>query len=337
MNKTLSKTVKQLLIPATLFLVFVICIGLGMIFMTGNTVDIDYDMNYYSGVQLLPFHIDLPFASTIVLVCFSFCLAVFVFISNMKTIKAAKVTEQELIIENTSLVQLNHMQTELMNTIFHEVRTPLAVLASYSSLVALELKSKNGDERTIADLDKIVEEAKRVSSLMESMNRIALNGEKSKKRVKLDLGELIEQAAGLYQHIFEQRDIKMELVLADELLVFVSPEELTQVLFNLLKNAKDHTEEGKVSIIAKKENDEIIVTVSDTGSGIPSELLPKLFERGVTTNELGMGIGLAICKEIIEAHNGVIIIESELAGRRKGTRVTFTLPAVRKDDENDRV
>ena len=337
MNKTLSKTLKQLLNPVTLFLVFIICIGLGMIFVTSNTVDIDYDPNYYSDVKLLSFHIGLPFVSMMAVVCFLFCLAVFVFISNIKTIKAAKITEQELTRENASLTQLNHLQMELMNTIFHEVRTPLAVLASYSSLVALELKSKNGDERTIADLDKIVEEAKRVSNLMDSMNRIALNGEKSKKRVKLDLGELIEKTAGLYQHIFEQNNIKMELVLADELFVFVSPEELTQVLFNLLKNAKDHIEEGKVSIIAKKENDEIIVTVSDTGSGIPSELLPELFNRGVTTNKFGMGIGLAICKEIIEAHNGVIIIESELAGRRKGTRATFTLPAVRKDDKNDRV
>jgi len=293
-----------------------------------------YDIYHNSGIQMMPFYANLTFMSAMTRVYFCFCIAAAVFISNRKTAKAAEIAEQQLAVEVKSLAQLNQMKTELMTTISHEVRTPLAVLASYSGLVAMELKNKEGNEQTIANLDKIVDEAKRVANLIDSMNKLTLNKEKLEKRVNLDLSELIEQTAGLYHHIFERSNIKMDLALDAGLFVFASPEELTQVLFNLLQNARNHTEQGEVSIMAKKENDHVVITVSDTGRGIPSELFPNLFERGVSGTKVGMGIGLAICKEVIDDHNGTITVESDLIGINKGTRVIFTLPIIQMVDEN---
>ena len=282
-----------------------------------------HDLNYQLGIFLIPFSIDLPFLFTIAYIYLFYCLAAVVFISNMKAMRIAQAAEQKLAAENTALTQLNHMKTDLMTTISHEARTPLAVLASYAGLVAMKLSSQGGSEETIANLDKITKEAKRVASLIDSM-KLTLNKEKPKKHSKVNLTELIEKTAKLYHHIFERDDIEMDLVLDDELFVLGNSSELTQILFNILQNAKDHTEQGKISITAKKEDDSIVVTLSDTGTGIPSELIPKLFERGISGTKFGMGIGLPLCKEIMEAHDGMITVESELNGENRGTRIILT-------------
>ena len=296
-----------------------------------------YDLYRHSHLQMIPAVARLPLVSTMTRVYFCFCMAVAVFIANKRDADETKAAEQQLAVEVESLARLNTIKTELMETISHEARTPLAVLASYSGLVALELKNRNGNEQTVANLDKIVEEAKRVANLIDSMNKLTLNKEKAEKRVNLNLGELIEQTAKLYHHIFERNEIEMELDLDDRLFVLGNPEELTQVLFNLLQNAKDHTEHGKISITAKKENDQIVIIVADTGAGISSELMPYLFERGISGTEFGMGIGLAVCKEIIDAHNGTITAESESTGINRGTRFIITLPTVREEDESGTV
>jgi len=269
-------------------------------------------MDHHSGALLLPFYFNTLFLSIMAYVYFLFCLAATVFISNIKDIESIKTAEQQLVAEVTSQARMSQLKTELMDTISHEARTPLAVLASYSGLVAMELKNKSGYERTVADLEKIVEEAKRVAGLIDGMNKFALHKSDVEKRTRLNLSELIEQTTELYRRIFERNNIELDLKMEDKLLAFASPEELTQVLFNLLQNAKNHTEQGKVSVIAKKENDSIVVVVSDTGTGIPSEMLPYLFERGVSGTKFGMGIGLSVCKEIIESLNGGITIETKL-------------------------
>ncbi len=227
-----------------------------------------------------------------------------------------------------SLDRLNRMKTELMTTISHEARTPLAVLASYSGLVAMELRDKGVDAQTASDLDKIAFEAKRVAGLIDGMNSLT-SPETKAKRLSLDLGEIIKQTASLYRHIMERSGVELETDIAEDLPpVFGNPEELTQVPFNLLQNAKNHTFSGSVTVKAKRDGDYITVSVEDTGTGVPAELLPRVFEHGVHGNGNGTGLGLALCKEIIEAHNGTIYMESEI---NKGTVVTFILPGYKGD------
>ena len=110
--------------------------------------------------------------------------------------------------------------------------------------------------------------------------------------------------------------------------IFGNPAELTQVLFNLLQNAKNHTTSGSITISIISSSDLVTIYIEDTGVGIKPELLPDIFERGVKGGETGSGIGLAICKEIITTHDGTIQIESIL---EKGTKVTVTLPIYKED------
>ncbi|GHU89798.1 hypothetical protein FACS1894202_08600 [Clostridia bacterium] len=97
---------------------------------------------------------------------------------------------------------------------------------------------------------------------------------------------------------------------------------IVQVLVNLCANAGRHTKNGVVAITAKRAGDFAEFAVRDNGHGIAAELLPGVFNRGVSGND-ATGLGLAICKDVIGQHGGTIEIDSELG---KGTTVTFTLP-----------
>ncbi len=179
------------------------------------------------------------------------------------------------------------------------------------------------NEQTAADLDKIVSEAKRVAELIDSMKRLTMNAAEPAERVKLDIGELIRQTAALYRPILERSGVVLSVDVEAGLTVHGSAEELTQVVFNVLQNAKEHTESGNVSIRAASENAHVVIVVSDTGTGIAHGILAHAFERGVTGKEGGTGMGLAICKAIMDAHCGAIRIANREQG---GAAVTLTLP-----------
>ncbi|WP_178139329.1 sensor histidine kinase [Desulfovibrio litoralis] len=250
-----------------------------------------------------------------------------------KQLFAAQQAEQKLAMENTTLERINRMKTDLMTTISHEARTPLAVLASYAGLVSMSLKHKGMERETAADLDKIVSEAQRVADLIDTMKGQALSDVEPSARTPLDFGDLIQQVGRLYRPILKRDGVELHLDIEGEFPVCGNPEELTQVVFNILQNAKNHTEQGSVSISVARKNHSIIVSVCDTGSGIVPELLPRIFERGVkgTDNSTGggLGIGLGICKEIMEEHGGTIAIASD-----NGTTVTLVLPEYNKGGEH---
>jgi len=234
--------------------------------------------------------------------------------------------ERRLVAENAELDRANKLREEMMATISHEARTPLAVLASYSSLVALEMKEKNmGAPQVAADFDKIAHEAKRVANLIDRMKNLPLQKEKTAQRAEVDMGELVAQTTALYRQILARLGVSLFAdIPADLPPALGCPEELTQVVFNLLQNAKNHSEAGgSIVVTLESMEGELRIAVADTGAGIEPELLPRVFERGVHGGSGGAGIGLALCKEIVEAHGGRIWIESELG---KGTTVTFALP-----------
>jgi signal transduction histidine kinase len=90
-----------------------------------------------------------------------------------------------------------------------------------------------------------------------------------------------------------------------------------------LRNADRHTNDGEITVSAAVTDNEITFAVTDTGAGIDPELLPRVFERGISGETGGMGFGLSICRDIIEAHGGRIWLENE---QGKGTTASFTLP-----------
>ena len=104
---------------------------------------------------------------------------------------------------------------------------------------------------------------------------------------------------------------------------------ISQVISNLLSNAIKFTNEGIISVAAEKKDNEVLVSVKDTGAGIDAEILPRLFTKFATKSEIGgTGLGLFISKSIIEAHGGRILAENNntIVAGQKGATFYFTLP-----------
>jgi signal transduction histidine kinase len=120
-------------------------------------------------------------------------------------------------------------------------------------------------------------------------------------------------------------DIKI-LYESKDIFVKADKERLSQVIFNLLSNAIKFTKEGggSISVNTEKEDNHILVSVKDTGSGIDSEILPRLFSKFATKSYQGTGLGLFVSKSIIEIHDGKIWAENNSNG--KGATFSFSLP-----------
>lgn len=289
--------------------------------------------------DILSFKLDFLFPSTGSVVgeltemnMAEFALLVFVFFQmaamfrgTMREIAAAREAEQKLALENAALESANHLKADIMATISHETRTPIAVISNYTELIAMELRAQGVSEQHAKDLDTVSDEIQRIGRLMDDMQSLSRSRSEDARKAMISLSDVIRQTARLYAHILERRNTSLTVELPESLPpVFANPGEMTQVLLNLLQNAGKHTENGIVKVCAEAKGKEVIVTVTDTGEGIATELLPRVFERGVSGKENGTGIGLAVCRDIIKAHGGEIGIESRPG---EGTIVRFTLPA----------
>ena len=235
-----------------------------------------------------------------------------------------KIRMQRLAMENTALDRVNRLKTDLMRTISHEMRTPLAVISGFAEITAENSRKNSSDIQTAQNLDAIAVEAKRMADMMEEMRQLALAQEYSKDRRPVDIGSVINQIARLYEKVMERKGTVLKLNIASVLPpIYANEGELTQVFFNLLRNADTHTVNGEITITAEVSDGFLKTTICDTGTGIAQDLLPHVFDRGVHDEDGGTGYGLAICRDIITAYEGEINIDSQPG---KGAVVTFTLP-----------
>jgi signal transduction histidine kinase len=228
--------------------------------------------------------------------------------------------------ENELLERLSTMKSDLMTTISHETRTPLAVISSYTELIAMELRTQGVNEQHAKDLDTVSDEIQNIAGLIEEMQNFSRFKNEYKEKILTSLTDLISQITRLYSHILERHETKLIIEVPETLpLVYINPGKLSQVFYNLLQNTRNHTRGGEVTVTARMINNGTFIemSVSDTGEGIPPDLLPRVFQRGVTGRDSSMGMGLAVCKEIIMSVGGEIRIESDPG---KGTVVRFTLP-----------
>jgi signal transduction histidine kinase len=270
----------------------------------------------------IPDHMELN--KTVGMIFFTFYYAIVLALDQAETERNAvelRVKEQTLAADNTALDRFNRMREDLIAIVFHETMTPLAVLSGYAELVAMELRKQGVSGQTAKDLDNISAETMRIAGLLDALGSHYREQDKRLLKARFKLAGLINGAVRLYTPILQRKGTTLAFVALGDLPdVYAVPSEVTQVLFNLLQNARNHTENGEVKINAMANDSRITVTVSDTGSGVPPELLPHVFERGVSSG--GGGVGLAVCRKIIEEHDGTIDIESEPG---KGTTVWFTL------------
>lgn len=209
----------------------------------------------------------------------------------------------------------------------HEINNILMPLGNYAQAA---LNYPQDRELTEKALQKTIQNSARASEILESIMAM-VNGETAEVR-ECRLTNLATEVFSCIGRDFEKDGIKVKLNIPEDLTVNVVPVQFQQVIMNLVLNAHEAMQPrgGTLSIKAIKQDNEVVLTVADTGCGIRPENLDKIFKPFFSTKtpdsparRTGSGLGLAFCLEIIEAHNGTISVQSE-AG--KGTEFIITLP-----------
>jgi signal transduction histidine kinase len=254
----------------------------------------------------------------------------------------AREKEQELTAQNAMLDQAARIRADMLGVLSHEVRTPLTVMSAYAQYVAEHLRGQKGgiDPQTEQDLAAIREEAKRLSELTTNALRLSRMGAAetageaaSSEIASFDIGEAARLIAGLFRPITEKQGRALTLSLPDDLpRVKGNPDDLSRLLWNLMDNALAHAKHGGIAVSGASDGNDVRITVKDEGAGIPPELLPRVFGRGVSGREGGTGMGLAFCKEIALRHGGDVTVESACG---KGTTATLMLPAYQEGGAAD--
>jgi two-component system sensor histidine kinase VicK len=226
------------------------------------------------------------------------------------------------------------MQQEFINVAAHELRTPIQPILGLADI----LRSKQADAVQEAEyLDVIIRNAKRLQRLTEDILDITRIESKllDLKKKSLDLNDIILTVItdSNNQIAKEHKDtnLKLEFTHSKEgIFVEADKGRINQVISNLLSNAIKFTNEGTISITAAvPNNNEIVVNISDTGPGIDSEILPRLFTKFATKSTTGTGLGLFISKSIIDAHGGKIWGKNNNP-EGKGATFGFSLPLHRE-------
>lgn len=239
---------------------------------------------------------------------------------------------QQLTLQNNELQSLDEQKNKILGMVAHDLRSPLSTILSSAEIVGMEIKSAGS------------EEAMKFLGIIENVGSASLN-------LVNDLLDLAKIASGklelfpVMQNYYDLIDevISYTIIRASRKNIFISVDKeeglkefafdrnrINQVLNNLLDNAIKYSQaETTISLFVTRKDDSVVTSVSDQGMGIPESEMVKLFkEFSVTSvrstgNEKSSGLGLAICKKIIETHGGSISVRSQ---QGKGSTFTFTLP-----------
>jgi signal transduction histidine kinase len=247
--------------------------------------------------------------------------------------KKLKTSNLSLQNANEQLKQHDKIQKEFINMAAHELRTPIQPILGLTDV----LRDYITDSHQSRLLDVIMRNAKRLQRLSSEILDVS-KIESSLLRLSkstIDLNEKIKTVINDIENGYDNGDKKNVKILFqpnEPITICVDRDRIYQVLSNLLNNAIKFTKNGTVTINAgvnyssNNHDNEVIVTITDTGTGISPEILPKLFSKFVTSSDHGTGLGLFISKGIIEAHGGRIWAENNSTGI--GATFSFSLPII---------
>jgi signal transduction histidine kinase/CheY-like chemotaxis protein len=241
-----------------------------------------------------------------------------------------------------SLQQSNHRKDEFIAILAHELRNSLAPICT--SIDLLQLTYNDADPALSETLEILGRHAKQVTCLVDDLLDLAriAQGRFELRKQQLDLATILKQAIESTRHQFEARrhTLRVELPKAP-LYVQADPARLVQIIVNLLHNAAKYTEPGgQTWLTAEKTNGEAVITVRDTGVGIPPQMVSRVFDMFVQVEESnhhssgGMGIGLTLVQRLTELHGGTVTCRSsglghgsEFVVRLKATTEPLETPA----------
>ncbi|MFC5402632.1 ATP-binding protein [Cohnella soli] len=244
---------------------------------------------------------------------------------------------QEIAKLNDQLRKADKMKDQFLANTSHELRTPLHGMMNIAQTVVAKERSNMG-EKSLKDMEMLITVSRRMSYLLGDLldvtrlqeHRIALNQE------PLRIQSIVPGVAGMLEYMLVDKPVRLIADIDQSLPPVMADEQrLVQILYNLLHNAIKYTEEGTITVSAFASRDgRLVVQLADTGVGMDEETVSRVFlpyEQGTygISDGRGIGLGLSICKQLVELHGGKLIVQSEPG---KGSVFSFDLPPARELD-----
>ncbi len=217
-----------------------------------------------------------------------------------------------------NLEGLETLRKRMITNVAHELRTPLGgirgqIEGMLDGLIPMDIEHLQSINEEVARLRKILEGIEDVAQAEASAFTLS--------RQRLEVRPFLKNIIDRYCNVFGGKGIQIGLICSESLTAYADPDKLSQVLINLLDNSVRAMQSGgRISVKAWRDKGALTIEVSDTGQGIRPDDLPFVFERFYTTSKEGLGLGLAIARELVQAHGGTIEAKSEY-----GKGATFTV------------
>jgi PAS domain S-box-containing protein len=225
----------------------------------------------------------------------------------------------------------NRLKDEFLATLSHELRTPLNAIMGWAHLLRTGGLDETTSARALETIDRNAKAQNQLINDILDVSRI-ITGKLHLSAQPLDPGPVVEAALDTVRPAAEAKEIQLESSLAPSVgTVSADPDRLQQVVWNLLSNAIKFTPKGgRVQVRLRRVDDEAVIVVTDSGPGISPEFLPHVFERfrqgdaSTTRSHVGLGLGLAIVRHLVELHGGSV--EASSAGEGQGATFSVHLP-----------
>lgn len=250
-------------------------------------------------------------------------------ITDRKRAEAERQVAAQRLAEISRLKEMDRVKTQFVNTISHELRTPLTPIRVQLHL----LKSAKGPAAAKKATDVLERNVVRLSSLVDELLEVARiqAGTLTLAKTYIDMSQVVGQALDSFVDVARQNGIELASKLEPGVTVLGDAKRLQQVMYNLLGNAFKFTDSGgSIVVEVRCEGKSALVSVRDSGTGMDASGIGRLFEAFSQVHDTmertnaGTGLGLYICRGIIEGHGGRIFAESE--GKGQGSRFAFTIP-----------
>lgn len=263
------------------------------------------------------------------------------FVSIQIDVTEIKKNEEELRIAKEAAEEAVHSKSEFLANISHDLRTPLNAIMGFSDMILNEVGGPLGNDKYRGYLQNIHKSGSLLLSIVDDILDTARldSGKFTLRPQSFDLVEFSKEVIDGFAPIALEKKLSIDLTVPDDCPhdIYMDRRSLIQILNNLISNSCKHTDEGGSVIVEwhTPKNGDIAVSVVDTGSGMPPELVEKIGEPflsdGTSTapiNERGTGLGIYICTKLTAALNGTMEVSSEMG---VGTTFTVTWPYLRKE------
>ena len=226
--------------------------------------------------------------------------------------------------------QIEQLRTDLLATVAHELRTPLTLIRTSIGLLLDDVSDPDMERRLLFNIKLSADRMHLLVTDLLDLARLR-SGQAEMYLRSVDVAEMVEAATRLMQPLFDSTNQKLTTTVPEPSpRIVADPRRIERVLLNLLSNAhKFAPERSTIVVDVQNRDDGVEFSVSDSGPGIPDDVMPRLFEQFYTgrtsssSHDIGVGLGLPIARGIVESHGGRMWVESRVG---EGAAFRFVLP-----------